>query len=445
MKRRLISSAMTVTLTAALLAGCGGSNDTTDAAQTANQAGESASSVTLDQDAENAAADAKAAGKTVISFWHYMGLDKEGKYVQEAVDEFNSMQDEVYVEAQYLPRDELMKQYTIGVVSGELPDVGMVDNPDHNSYAAMGVFQDISELYKSADDMNFEEGALSSCYYDGKLYGLPWGNNCLGLFYNKALLEQSGVEVPTTWSELEAACEKLTTDGTKGLAISAINNEEGTFQFMPWLLSAGGSVNDLDSDVSKSAMTYLKGLIDKGYVSSECVNWTQADAEKQFASGKAAMMINGPWQFDGLKSDAPDLEYGVAQVPKTDDGEYASILGGENIGICTGADTEAAWKFVEWIDGKEESTKLFKQMGRLSSRSDINVKAQYADEPNWLMFAEIVPNAQSRGPSPEWPSISEAVYTAEQQVFTGQKDVDTAMSEAAETVAGLNANSGSKK
>ena len=117
-----------------------------------------------------------------------------------------------------------MKQYTIGVVSGELPDVGMVDNPDHNSYAAMGVFEDVTDLYNSTEDMNFLEGSIGSCYYEDKLYGLPWGNNCLGLFYNEDLLEAAGVEVPTTWSELEAACEKLTTDGVKGLAISAIGN-----------------------------------------------------------------------------------------------------------------------------------------------------------------------------------------------------------------------------
>ena len=67
------------------------------------------------------------------------------------------------------------------------------------------------------------------------------GNNCLGLFYSKDLLDVAGVEVPTTWSELEDACAKLTTKGVYGLAISAIGNEEGTFQYMPWLLSAGGN------------------------------------------------------------------------------------------------------------------------------------------------------------------------------------------------------------
>ena len=371
-----------------------------------------------------------AAEPTEITFWPYMSEDKEGKFVNEAIEEFNNSQDEVHVTAQYLPREELMKQYTIGVVSGELPDCGMVDNPDHASYASMGVFEDITDLYNSWDEADFMEGSINSCYYDDKLYGLPWGNNCLGLFYNKSMLEEAGVEVPTTWSELEAACEKLTTDTCKGLAISAIGNEEGTFQYMPWLLSAGGSVDNLTSDESKESMTYLKDLMDKGYISKECINWTQADAEKQFASGQAAMMINGPWQFSGLSDDAPDLEYGVAKVPKADDGDYASVLGGENVAICKGANVEASWKFLTWITSKEESAKICEAIGRYSPRADVDVQEMYKDDPLNATFAEILPTAESRGPSPVWPEISEAIYSAEQEVLSGQKDVDTAMSDA---------------
>ena len=371
-----------------------------------------------------------AAEPTEITFCHYMSEDKEGKFVNEAIEEFNNSQDEVHVTAQYLPREELMKQYTIGVVSGELPDCGMVDNPDHASYASMGVFEDITDLYNSWDEADFMEGSINSCYYDDKLYGLPWGNNCLGLFYNKSMLEEAGVEVPTTWSELEAACEKLTTDTCKGLAISAIGNEEGTFQYMPWLLSAGGSVDNLTSDESKESMTYLKDLMDKGYISKECINWTQADAEKQFASGQAAMMINGPWQFSGLSDDAPDLEYGVAKVPKADDGDYASVLGGENVAICKGANVEASWKFLTWITSKEESAKICEAIGRYSPRADVDVQEMYKDDPLNATFAEILPTAESRGPSPVWPEISEAIYSAEQEVLSGQKDVDTAMSDA---------------
>lgn len=429
--RKKLGIFLAIALSVVTLMGCGGNTKTKDGTtDTADTAGSSNTAA--------AGGDAAASeGKTEISFWHYMSEDKEGKFVQAAVDEFNESQNEIFVKAQYIPRDELMKQYTIGVVSGELPDCGMLDNPDHNSYAAMGVFEDVTDLYQSWDEANFLDGSLNSCKYEGKLYGLPWGNNCLGLFYNKEMLTKAGVEVPTTWSELEKACEVLTTENVKGLAISAIGNEEGTFQYMPWLLSSGGSVTDLASEGSKESLTYLNNLAEKGYISKECVNWTQADAEKQFASGQAAMMINGPWQFSGLAEDAPDLDYGVAKVPRADDGVYASVLGGENVGICKGANIEASWTFLTYMTNKENSQKICSAIGRFSPRSDVDIQAMFKDDPQNALFAGLMEDAQSRGPSPKWPEISAAIYTAEQEVLTGQKDVDTAMADAQKKIDAL--------
>lgn len=419
MKKKLIAIMLSFATLSLALSSCGGT-DTSDIAKDNSDVTSSAQPQEID-------------------FWHYMSEDKEGQFITQAVDIYNNSQDKVHVNAQYIPREELMKQYTIGVVSGELPDCGLVDNPDHNSYASMGVFEDITELYNDWDDANFLEGPLASCYYDDKLYGLPFGSNCLGLYYNEDLLNAAGVEVPTTWSELQEACEVLTTDTTKGLAISAIGNEEGTFQYLPWLLSAGGDVNNINSDASKESMEFLKGLIDSGYISRECVTWTQADVEKQFASGQAAMMINGPWQLSALSVDAPDLNFSVAKVPKADDGEYASALGGENIVICKGANVPAAWDFVSWLCSYEVSPEVCQAIGRFSPRADVDNQKIYADDPINGLFVDVLPTAQSRGPSPYWPEISEAIYTAEQEVFTGQKDVDTAMDDAQAKIDEINA------
>lgn len=435
--KRKFATLMALSLAVGALTACGSKTDTTVPAESTTAA--ATSSASSESTEGTTTGPVSAEGRQEITFWHYMSEDKEGKFVKQAVEEFNNSQNEIYVTAEYLPRKELMKQYTIGVVSGELPDCGMVDNPDHNSYASMGVFEDITDLYNSWSEANFMEGSINSCYYEGKLYGLPWGNNCLGLFYNREMLDAAGVKVPTTWSELEDACEKLTTDTVKGLAISAIGSEEGTFQYMPWLLSSGGSVTDLTLEGSKESMSFLYKLIDKGYISRECVNWTQADAEKQFASGQAAMMINGPWQFSGLEEDAPGLDYRVAKVPKADNGKYASVLGGENVAICAGANVDASWKFLTWITSKEKSQEICKSIGRFSPRSDVDIQVMFADDPLNSVFAEVMPSAQSRGPSPDWPEISTAIYTAQQEVFTGQKDVETAMADAQAKIDKLNA------
>lgn len=383
---------------------------------------------------------APGSGEVVeITFWHYMNEDKEGIIVKEAIDEFNASQNEIHVTGQFIPRQELMKQYTIGVVSGDLPDIGMVDNPDHASFASMGVFEDITDLFNEWEDAHFLEGSLNSTVYKDRIYGIPWGNNALGLFYDADLLEEAGIEVPTTWSELERAAELLTTEGRYGLAISAPGSEEGTFQYMPWLLSAGGNVNEIDSEAGKESLNFLKNLIDKGYMSREVINWTQGDIQKQFAAGQAAMMINGPWQFAAMENDAPDKNWSVAKVPRADDGEYASVLGGENVGICKGANVEVAWTFLTWLTSSENSQRICKGIGRFSPRSDVDLQEMFAGDEMNLLFAEILPTAQSRGPSPVWPEISAAIYTAVQEVFTGQKDIDVSLADAQAKIEEINA------
>lgn len=428
--KKIFAYMMSACLLLTTVIGCGSSTEN-PAAST-----EQASSDSSENDGEQAP---NSEGVQEITFWHYMTPDRDGLYLTKMIDQFNESQDRIKVNYQYIPREELMKQYTIGVVSGELPDCGMVDNPDHNSYASMGVFEDITELVNSWDGADFIEGPLNSCIYEDKIYGLPFGNNCLGLFYDVDAFEAVRIEkAPETWTELEAACEKLTQGTTKGLAISAIGDEEGTFQYMPWLLSAGGNVNEMDSSASKETATYLKNLVDKGYLSKECVNWTQADAQKQFSSGTAAMMVNGPWNIESIKIDSPDKNWAIAKIPHADNGQFASVLGGENIGICSGGNVEASWEFFQYLTNKENSTEMFVKMGRLSPRADVDGETMFKDDPNMAIFAELLKDAQPRGPHPKWPEISQAIYTSEQEILTGQKDIDASLKDAQTTIDKIN-------
>ena len=389
--------------------------------------------------AASAQANSAKASTTQVKFWHYMSMDKEGAQVQKIVDEYNASQSKVKVVAQYIPRDELMKQYTIGAVSGDLPDIGSVDNPDNASYASMGVFDDITDLYNSWSGAKFLDGPLASCKFQGKIYGVPWGSNCLALFYDQGVLKKANVSVPTTWTELTAACKKLTQGTQKGLAFSAVANEEGTFQFMPFLLSAGGSIDNLASANSVKALDYFSGLVKAGYVSKESINWTQADVEKQFASGSAAMMVNGPWNIDSVKKDAPNKKWNVTKIPKADGGEYASVLGGENLVICKGAHRDAAWDFIKFIESKDNSARLCSKIGRFSPRSDVSTQEMFKDDPVMALFAQSMPGAKSRGPHVKWPEVSSAIQNAMQESITGKATAQQAMTEAKAKVDKINA------
>ena len=71
------------------------------------------------------------------------------------------------------------------------------------------------------------EGPMQSVIYEDGVYGLPYACNTIALFYNVDMLEEAGVEVPTTWEELVDAAEKLTTEEHTGL-LSAAPNRRGS-------------------------------------------------------------------------------------------------------------------------------------------------------------------------------------------------------------------------
>ena len=171
----------------------------------------------------------------------------------------------------------------------------------------------------------YYEGPVASCTYDGKLYGVPFGVNCLALFYNEDLLNEAGLEVPTTWSELQSAAEQLS-DGTRyGFAFSSLQNEEGTFNFMPYVWSDGADYTNFNSDEGVAALTFAQELVSSGAMSKECINWTQGDVMNQFISGNVAMMVNGCWQIPTMRSEVPDMNWGVSLIPMADDGQYAAV------------------------------------------------------------------------------------------------------------------------
>lgn len=422
---RLIALLVTVTMLTVLLAACSGT--ATTAAPAANSSETSAAAATT----------AAPTGEVVeLELWHYFS-GPDGDAFDGFVEKFNAQNNGIHVTSTFVTREDLMKQYTMGALSGELPDIGMVDNPDMASFITMGVYEDITALVDAWGEKDkFFEGPLKSCTLDGKIYGLPHNSNCLALFYNKKMLDDAGVAVPTTWTELEAAAAKLSGNGTYGLSMSAVKNEEGTFQFIPWFLSSGGTIEDLGGANTVKALSFLDGLIEKGYMSKDVINWTQSDAKSQFVGGKAAMMINGPWQVPVLAEEAPDLEYGVALVPK--DTTYASVLGGENFGVCTGANVEASFEVLKFLMDDQNLADFCEAGGKFPPRSDsITYKNVWTKDPIYSVFGEGMQYAMPRGPHPRWPEISNAMSTAMHEAFTDAKTPEQAMKDAADKVNSL--------
>ena len=378
-----------------------------------------------------------------VTLWHYFDSPNDKQVILDWVEEYNTLQDDIHITATYMSRDELMNQYIIGAVSGELPDIGMVDSPDMASYISLGVFADITDQLEAWGELdNFFPGPLSSCMdADGRLYGLPQNSNCLALGVNMDLLKAAGYDhAPESLDELLeiAAATTDPANGVYGMAMCCISTEEGTFQMLPWLRSVkdgeGVNVDNLTAPSAVAGMTALGKLIHEGYMSKECVNWTQADAWYQFCTGKAAMVECGTWHL-AMTNEMNGFAYDFALLPTGEKGTSTSTIGGENFGVCTGAtNEEACVEFLKWMCSKEKEEQWAVTAGKIPTRSDSNAVYEF-EQDGFAVFVDEMNYAQARGPHAEWPTISEAVYTATQSVFIDNTDPAAALAKAMETIA----------
>ena len=430
MKKKLVSVLLCVAMAATtLLAGCGNSTATTEAPTTAAET-DAASADTQAADPETSA-DTASGDVQDVTIWYYWETEGHQVALDKVIQDYNASQSEIQVTAKYVPFADFKKQLSIGASASELPDIAILDSPDHASYATMGIFADLTGNF---DVSNYYEGTVGSCTIDGTLYGVPFGVNCLALYYNEDMLSEAGCEVPTTWDELKETAQTLTKDGVTGLAFCSVQNEEGTFNFTPWLWSTGASSYEMNSEGGIKALTFVKDLVDSGSMSKECINWTQGDVMNQFISGNVAMMVNGPWQIPTMKEEAPDLNWNVALIPK--DAEYASVLGGENYAVISGGNEEGALKFLEYATSEEQVKFMMDSFGYISADKNI-AAAQFADDTVMTTFTEELEYAMPRGPLAEWPEISDAISLAFNQVITGDASPEDAAATAQSTIDGI--------
>jgi multiple sugar transport system substrate-binding protein len=323
--------------------------------------------------------------------------------------------------------------------SKTLPDVLMFDNPDMQQIAAAGALTPLSDY--NIDTTGFYPGILSAGTYDGKVYGLAPAVDMIGLFYNKDILAAAGVTPPTTWDELKAAAKKLTTADRYGFAFDADPGLESAWQFLPFMWSNGGDETALNSPKVVEALQLWIDLVNSGSVSQSVVTWVQSDLNDQFIAGKAAMMINGPWQFPTLDKVA-GLNYGVVDIPVPHAGDPSiAPLGGEVYTVPQTGNAEKQQKAAEFVQCMTtDANELALAKNRRTVPSKVGLADQYsADNPEMAPFVKIAANARARTGllGPAWPKAASAIAGAIQSALTGQSTAQEAL-DAAQAAMGSN-------
>lgn len=412
MKKKFISALLGVTMVAGLLAGCGGGGG----------------------DAKKEEGGSEG-GKKEVVIWDYFETDAQKKMIEDMITDFNSKQDEFEASHVYVPFSDYEKQLTLGMASGELPDLVILDGCGMASFIEMDLFGDVSDANINWDE--YIPGPMESTMADGKHYGIPFATNCTALFYNKDMFDAAGLAYPdenTTWDQFREMAKTLTKDGVTGFGNAATGTDEGTFQCLQWLYTAGGDYLNVKDGID--AYTLMQEMVAEGSWSKDSVNWTQSDGNNNFMAGNLAMQQNGPWQIPGITKDAPDLNYGVTVLPKRDEnaGQATSILGGENIGVVKKDDMSGAIAFMEYYDQTDVMVKAMKEYGSFPPKTEAAQDPYWLDDPIYSMFVKQLDTSIPRGPSASWPEYSNVIQKGFQEAMTSAKTPDKVAEDTQEAV-----------
>ncbi|MGW6062117.1 sugar ABC transporter substrate-binding protein [Streptomyces sp. NPDC055189] len=340
----------------------------------------------------------------------------------------------VRVEHTSVPPASLVPRVLRQASSRTLPDLLMLDNADLQQVARTGALTPLNQY--GIDTSGFAEGILSAGTYEGKVYGLAPYVSTVALFYNKDMLAEAGVAVPRTWDELKEAAAGLTRQGRYGMAVDANATFESSWQFLPFLWTNGGHEKQLDTPQAAQALRLWVDLVRSGSMSKSVLNWTQADVHDQFAAGRTAMMINGPWRIAALNNDK-NMNWGVAPVPVPRAGQAPiTPLGGEVWTVPQNSSKDRQEKAAEvlaCLNSAPNTLTLAEQHFTVPSRTA--VAARYAEQdPAMAVFVDSVEGARVRTGElgVRWPKAATGIYTAIQSALTGEQTPEEALRHAQE-------------
>jgi multiple sugar transport system substrate-binding protein len=355
--------------------------------------------------------------------------------------QFEASHPGVTVKRQYVPFANLNTKLLTQAAGHNLPNLLAVDNPFVSTMISTGQVIPISGL-KGFSTKGYYPAVINEGFSGGKYYSLPVaGANSIALIYNIAMLKAAHISPPKTWAQLLSAAKALTTPDHFGIALTCEAAEDTTWQWEPFFWSNGGKATfaNVAGAPGVQALNLWKQLIDDSSASKDCLQWSQTPAAStQFIDGKAAMMVNGPWNFPTLNQNKLfyGKQFGIVPVPVRVPGQHVVVpLGGEDWMISKSGDSatqQMAFEYIKGMQAPAMELKLAKLFGYLPGKVAVSKVYLKQAGPEWKVYINqtLFAHPRTLGLGVKYPKISQAVWTAIQAALSGSKSVPDALNSA---------------
>ncbi|CZQ99676.1 fructooligosaccharide transport system substrate-binding protein [Trichococcus flocculiformis] len=316
-------------------------------------------------------ATGSADGKEVTMWVQYSEESAEGQVMVQSIKDFNETnEDGITAKVEYIPRSGSGGGYedkiNAALTTNTLPDVITLDGPNTAAYANSKIIQPLDGYISDMDD--FLPSIIQQGTFDDQMYSIGYSESGVGVFYNKQMLEEAGVDLatlptvddPWTWDEFNAMADTLVAHYNGPVLDVGFNDRSEwlLYAFTPFVWSAGGDLTNeegtkavgvFDSEENVSAFEFIQNLIESGYS-------TITPTEAGFQTGEYALKLSGSWTMQELDAEYQDIEYGIMPYPVSPEtGELVSPTGSWAYGLTSTTDNkEAAAALIDFLVSEQE-------------------------------------------------------------------------------------------
>lgn len=255
------------------------------------------------------------------------------------------------------------------------PDVIQANQgyPDMGAFVEGGLIRSLNDYDALYDWSSYYPESLlkiNSFSADGTewqgddLFGISQTGEVVGIYYNKKILAQLGVEAPTSLDEFESDMAAAKAAGILPMAYGDIEKSPGIHLFgvVQAALAGSDTVNELvtgqggawTDDISVEAATTIQGWAKKGYITQGANGVSRDDALAQFEAGESAFYIVGTWKQADIAASLGDDAGFTTLIP---DGETTPVTtGGEGLAwaVTTGSkNPDVAAAYVDFINNAD--------------------------------------------------------------------------------------------
>lgn len=336
--------------------------------------------------------------------------------------------------------------------SGTGPDVFTVwagsGNPGAiNVLQGAGYLADLSDRSWVGD---VDPGTAESLQIDGKTYGLPSKLDAVGAIYNKGTLDELGLDVPTTYTDLLAFCGDVAEAGKVAFGLGI--QTDWVTQLIPYALTSSvvyGDDPDFGAHLADGSTSFADSawvdVFDKMLEMDEAGCFqpdplgTDVNASYDLVnSGEAVAVVQVVASYSQIASTAPEgTEFGFFPLPGDDSGEVP-LPRGIGVSFAVNAEAsneEAALDFVDWLATPEATSIWFDAAPGLPATTTAEVELEGV----MAEASDIIASGLGRPfPDSEWPSAKpqSALFIGVQQLFSDQAGVEDVLASMDESLQG---------